>query len=68
MSSLLLRGFLLGFAVAASPGRIFVLCLRVHTAALLRGRLTPALISAISTCSGLAIATLGMLAIYSAFS
>ncbi len=28
MSSLLLRGFLLGFAVAASPGPIFFLCLR----------------------------------------
>ncbi len=28
MSSLLLRGFLLGFAVAASPGPIFLICLR----------------------------------------
>ena len=28
MSSLLLRGFALGFAVAASPGPIFFLCLR----------------------------------------
>ena len=28
MSSLLLRGFLLGFAVAASPGPIFFLCLK----------------------------------------
>jgi len=28
VSSLLLRGFLLGFAVAASPGPIFFLCLR----------------------------------------
>ena len=28
MSSLLLRGFLLGFAVAATPGPIFFLCLR----------------------------------------
>ena len=28
MSSLLLRGFVLGFAVAASPGPIFFLCLR----------------------------------------
>ena len=36
MSSLLLRGFLLGFAVAASPGPIFFLCLR---RTLLRGRL-----------------------------
>lgn len=28
MSSLLVRGFLLGFAIAASPGPIFFLCLR----------------------------------------
>jgi threonine/homoserine/homoserine lactone efflux protein len=37
-------------------------------AALLRARVTPAVISGISTLSGLAIAVLGMLAIYSAFS
>jgi threonine/homoserine/homoserine lactone efflux protein len=37
-------------------------------AALLRARVTPAVISGISTSSGLAIAVLGMLAIYSAFS
>ena len=36
MSSLLLRGFVLGFAVAASPGPIFFLCLR---RTLFRGRL-----------------------------
>ncbi len=36
VSSLLLRGFALGFAVAASPGPIFFLCLR---RTLLRGRL-----------------------------
>ncbi len=36
MSSLLLRGFALGFAVAAAPGPIFFLCLR---RTLLRGRL-----------------------------
>ena len=36
MSSLLLRGFVLGFAIAASPGPIFFLCLR---RTLLRGRL-----------------------------
>ncbi len=36
MFSLLLRGFALGFAVAASPGPIFFLCLR---RTLLRGRL-----------------------------
>jgi threonine/homoserine/homoserine lactone efflux protein len=35
VSSLLLRGFALGFAVAASPGPIFFLCLR---RTLLRGR------------------------------
>jgi threonine/homoserine/homoserine lactone efflux protein len=43
-------------------------CLLVFTAASLRGRLTPTLIRGISTFSGLAIAILGMLAIYSAFS
>ncbi len=36
MSSLLLRGFVLGFAVAATPGPIFFLCLR---RTLVRGRL-----------------------------
>lgn len=36
MSSLLLRGFVLGLAVAASPGPIFFLCLR---RTILRGRL-----------------------------
>ena len=36
MFSLLLRGFALGFAIAASPGPIFFLCLR---RTLLRGRL-----------------------------
>ena len=47
MSSLLLRGFVLGFAVAASPGPIFFLCLR---RTLLRGRLYGLL-------SGLGVAT-----------
>jgi threonine/homoserine/homoserine lactone efflux protein len=47
VSSLLLRGFLLGFAVAASPGPIFFLCLR---RTLLRGRLYGLL-------SGLGVAT-----------
>jgi threonine/homoserine/homoserine lactone efflux protein len=47
MSSLLLRGFILGFAVAASPGPIFFLCLR---RTLLRGRLY-------SFVSGLGVAT-----------
>ncbi len=37
MSSLLLRGFVLGFAIAASPGPIFFLCVR---RTLVQGRLT----------------------------
>ena len=47
MSSLLLRGFALGFAIAASPGPIFFLCLR---RTLLRGRLY-------GIVSGLGVAT-----------
>jgi threonine/homoserine/homoserine lactone efflux protein len=47
VSSLLLRGFVLGFAVAASPGPIFFLCLR---RTLLRGRLY-------GLVSGLGVAT-----------
>jgi threonine/homoserine/homoserine lactone efflux protein len=47
VSSLLLRGFALGFAVAASPGPIFFLCLR---RTLLRGRLY-------GLASGLGVAT-----------
>lgn len=47
MSSLLFRGFILGFAVAASPGPIFFLCLR---RTLLRGRLN-------GFVSGLGVAT-----------
>ena len=47
MSSLLLRGFALGFAIAASPGPIFFLCLR---RSLLRGRLY-------GLVSGLGVAT-----------
>ena len=43
-------------------------CVLTLAASSLRGRLTPAVIRAISTFSGLAIAILGMLAIYSAFS
>lgn len=43
-------------------------CLFAFTASSLRGRLTPTVIRGISTSSGLAIAALGMLAIYSAFS
>ena len=47
MSSVVLRGFALGFAIAASPGPIFFLCLR---RTLLRGRL-------IGLVSGLGVAT-----------
>jgi putative LysE/RhtB family amino acid efflux pump len=43
-------------------------CLLAFAASLLRGRLTPTLIRGISAFSALAIAMLGMLAIYSAFS
>jgi len=43
-------------------------CVLAVAASSLRGRVTPAVIRGISTCSGLAIAILGMLAIYSAFS
>ena len=67
MSSLLLRGFLLGLAVAASPGPIFFLCFRRTLA---QGRL-------IGLASGLgvatadafyaAIATFGIAALTSAF-
>ena len=47
MFSLLLRGFLLGFAVAASPGPIFFLCVR---RTLTQGRL-------VGLASGLGVAT-----------
>jgi threonine/homoserine/homoserine lactone efflux protein len=47
VSSVLLRGFALGFAIAASPGPIFFLCLR---RTLLRGRLY-------GLVSGLGVAT-----------
>jgi len=47
VSSLVIRGFLLGFAIAASPGPIFFLCLR---RSLVRGRL-------IGLVSGLGVAT-----------
>jgi len=43
-------------------------CLLAVAASLLRARVTPAVVRGISTLSGLAIALLGMLAIYSAFS
>jgi len=47
VASLVIRGFLLGFAIAASPGPIFFLCLR---RSLVRGRL-------IGLVSGLGVAT-----------
>ena len=66
MSSLLLRGFALGFAVAASPGPIFFLCLR---RSLLRGRLY-GLVSGlgVATADGIyaAIASLGLAAVSTA--
>ncbi len=43
-------------------------CVLAIGASLLRTRLTPAVIRAINTFSGAAIAALGMLAVYSAFS
>ena len=66
MSSLLLRGFALGFAVAASPGPIFFLCLR---RTLQRGRLY-GLISGlgVATADGFyaAVASLGVAAVATA--
>jgi threonine/homoserine/homoserine lactone efflux protein len=66
VSSLLLRGFALGFAVAASPGPIFFLCLR---RTLLRGRLY-GLVSGlgVATADGIyaAIASLGLAVITAA--
>jgi threonine/homoserine/homoserine lactone efflux protein len=65
--SLLLRGFALGFAVAASPGPIFFLCVRRTLAS---GRLT-GLFSGfgVATVDGFyaAIATFGVSALTSAF-
>ncbi len=67
MSSLLLRGFLLGLAVAASPGPIFFLCFRRTLA---QGRLI-GLASGlgVATADGFyaAIATFGVAALTSAF-
>jgi threonine/homoserine/homoserine lactone efflux protein len=66
VSSLLLRGFVLGFAIAASPGPIFFLCLR---RTLLRGRLY-GLVSGlgVATADGIyaAIAAVGLAAVSSA--
>jgi threonine/homoserine/homoserine lactone efflux protein len=58
--ALLVAGVLLGSAAWW--------CMLAVGASWLRGRLSPAVIGATSTLSGLAIAILGMLAIYSAFS
>lgn len=67
MFSLLLRGFALGFAVAAAPGPIFFLCVRRTLAS---GRLT-GLFSGfgVATVDGFyaAIATFGVAALTSAF-
>lgn len=49
-------------------GSITWWCLLAIAASRLRNRMTPALVRAISTFSGLAVAVLGMLAVYSAFS
>ena len=66
MSSLLLRGLVLGFAIAASPGPIFFLCLR---RTLLRGRLY-GLVSGlgVATADGIyaAIAAVGLSAVSTA--
>jgi threonine/homoserine/homoserine lactone efflux protein len=65
--SLLLRGFALGFAIAASPGPIFFLCVR---RTLTQGRLT-GLFSGfgVATADGFyaAIATFGIVALTTAF-
>lgn len=67
MFSLLLRGFALGFAIAASPGPIFFLCVR---RTLVQGRLT-GLFSGfgVATVDGLyaAIATFGVAALTAVF-
>jgi threonine/homoserine/homoserine lactone efflux protein len=67
VSSLLLRGFVLGFAVAASPGPIFFLCVR---RTLVQGRLY-GLFSGfgVATADGFyaAIATFGVAALTTAF-
>ncbi|MFI4971910.1 MAG: LysE family translocator, partial [Hyphomicrobiales bacterium] len=67
MSSLLIRGFVLGFAIAASPGPIFFLCLR---RTLVRGRLY-GLVSGlgVATADGFyaALAAFGVAALASAF-
>ena len=67
MFSLLLRGFVLGFAIAASPGPIFFLCVR---RTLLQGRLA-GLFSGFGVATAdafyAAIATFGVAALTAAF-
>ena len=67
MFSLLFRGFVLGFAVAASPGPIFFLCLRRTLA---QGRLT-GLFSGLGVATAdafyAAVATFGVAALVTAF-
>jgi threonine/homoserine/homoserine lactone efflux protein len=70
----------LGLGAGGGPGRPVVLvvgvllgsatwwCVLAFAVSMLRSRVTPGVVRAISTFSGLAIAVLGMLAIYSAFS
>ncbi len=67
MFSLLLRGFVLGFAIAASPGPIFFLCVR---RTLVQGRLYGLLSGfGVATADGFyaAIATFGVAALTSLF-
>ena len=67
MFSLLLRGFALGFAIAASPGPIFFLCVR---RTLTRGRLTGFFSGlGVATADGFYafIATFGVAAVTAAF-
>jgi threonine/homoserine/homoserine lactone efflux protein len=67
VSSLLIRGFVLGFAIAASPGPIFFLCLR---RTLVRGRLYGVVSGlGVATADGFyaALAAFGVAALASAF-
>jgi threonine/homoserine/homoserine lactone efflux protein len=65
--SLLLRGFVLGFAIAASPGPIFFLCVR---RTIVQGRLAGLLSGlGVATADGFyaAVATIGVAALTTAF-
>lgn len=65
MSSVLVRGFVFGFAIAASPGPVFFLCLR---RSLVHGRLTGLLSGfGVATVDGFyaAVATLGIAGVLS---